>query len=176
MYKKYLSKKSLNIPNHMELEERLLLIRYAQKVKRGKIVEIGSFLGSNTINLAKNASDSVVFAIDNWSRHQVTNCKDTFEKNISGFKNVVVLDGKFDKTYEKFNEKIDMLIIDGEHDSYEVIQRDLRLFDNLKKGGIVIIHHYKWSPFVKMNIIDHLQNRTKEMVLLENIWVGKKNV
>jgi len=176
MYKKYISKNSLNIFNHMELEERLLLIKYARKVKRGKIVEIGSFLGSNTINLAKNASNSVIFAIDNWSRHQVDNCKDIFEDNISDFKNVVVLDGEFKKTYEKFNEKIDMLVIDGEHNSYEVVKRDLHLFDNLKKGGVIIIHHYKWSPFVKMNIIDHLQSKTKEIILLENIWVGKKNV
>jgi predicted O-methyltransferase YrrM len=176
MYKKYFLKESLNITNHMELEEKLLLIKFAKKIKKGIIVEIGSFLGSNTINLAKNSPNSKIFAIDNWSRHMVDNCKDRFKKNISKFNNIVVLDGKFEEIYKNFKEQIDLLIIDGEHHSYEVIKRDLMLFNNLKKNGIIIIHHYKWASFVKMNIIDNLQDKTKKIVVLENIWVGKKNV
>jgi predicted O-methyltransferase YrrM len=175
-YNKYIDSNSLNIINHMRIEEKALLVKYSKKVKNGNIVEIGSFLGSNTINLSKNSPSSTIYAIDNWDRHQ-KNSFETFQTNIRECKNIKVLNNDFETIYKNLDIKIDLLIIDGEHHSYEVINRDLKyLFPILKKGGVIIIHHYEWTPYVKMNIIDYLKKDVKKLSSLKNLWVGKKIV
>jgi hypothetical protein len=132
-YKKYIDQKSLNIPNHMSIEEKILLIKYS---KNKVVAEIGSFLGSNTINLANVAKK--VYAVDNWARHPVNNSYEIFKKNIEKKSNIEILNGKFEEILDKL-PKLEVVIIDGEHHSYEVICRDIKkTFPKLKKGGYIL--------------------------------------
>lgn len=169
-YKKYIDEKSLDISNHMTLEEKIFLIKYA---KNKIVAEIGSFLGSNTINLANIAKK--VYAVDNWKRHQIDNSYKIFKINISNKKNIEILNGEFEIILDKIQKDIDLVIIDGEHYSYEVICRDIKkTYPKLKKGGYIIIHHLKWSIHIKKCIYAYLINKVQEIEYLDNLWIGKK--
>ena len=170
-YKKYLLKESLNIPNHMTIEERLSIIKFC--LNKENIAEIGSFLGGNTINIANVAKN--VFAIDEWDRHPIENAFEKFKKNIKEFGNIKVLNGRFVDIYKKFDHQLDVLIIDGRHYTKTDILEDITMmFPKLKKGGIIIIHHYISGPFVKWAVFKTIKNKVKKINNLENLFVGVK--
>jgi len=169
-YKRFIDEKSLDIQNHMTLEEKLSLIKYS---KNRVVAEVGSFLGSNTLNISNVAKR--VYAVDNWKRHQIDNSFEVFKKNISNKKNIIILNGEFEEALRKVPNEIDIAIIDGEHNSYESVCRDIKiLFPKIKVGGYIIIHHLIWSVHPKMCIYDYLKNVTKKINNLPNLWIGEK--
>ena len=164
-YSKYLTQ---GILTHMTKEEQLSLIKYAINKE---VVEIGSFLGANTVNIAKVAKK--IYALDNWNRH-FEGAFLEFKKNIENYNNIFVFNNTFDNIYRNFFQKVDVVIVDGEHDTLEHVCRDVNFaLKILKNKGILIIHHLRWTPFVKMCLWEK-RNKVKRINNLKNLWIGVK--
>ena len=119
---------------------------------RGVIVEIGSWKGKSTIWLAKGsqAGQKVkVYAFDPHSasivhqKHGEAWTFDELKQNISraGVADIVSpVVATSEAAASRFNEPIEMIFIDGDHD-YEAVKRDFELwYPKVVDGGVMAFH------------------------------------
>lgn len=122
--------------------------------EKGAIVEIGAWKGRSTICLGKGSKAGSlvkIYSIDphkDTSLHKMNSCLDTyaeFKKNIQIAKvdDIVFPMVKTSQEAAKiFNEPIQFLFIDGEHD-YESVKLDFQLwYPKLIYGGLIAFHDY----------------------------------
>lgn len=148
-------KQNFKIFSHLTFKEKLFLYKSALKLKPGSvIVEIGSYLGASTTFLAAGAKErrSLIYCVDTWKNEAMSEgSKDTFskfEENTKRFNNIIPLRGKSAKIGRKFNKKINLLFIDGDH-SYKAVKLDLKTWlPHTKKGTVLIMHDYGWAKGV----------------------------
>lgn len=137
----------------------------------GAVVEIGSWKGKSTIWLAhglKDGKGGSVYAIDPHTgapeHHEIFGTKDIwtfedFKENIkkAGIDNFVspIVD-RSENIAKNWNEKIELLWIDGAH-SFEAAQKDFdSWFPHLMEGGIVAYHDATYDDVrrvIKDNIL-----------------------
>lgn len=138
-----------------------LLYHLAKNCKgNGKIVEIGSWKGKSSILLAhgsKSGNNVSIYAIDPHTgspEHKETHGEVwTFEEFKKNIKNAKVEDiiNPIVKTSEEaaknFNEPIEFIFIDGNHD-YEQVKSDFKLwFPKVIDGGIIAFHDTNTNEF-----------------------------
>jgi hypothetical protein len=75
---------------------------------------------------------------------------DDFLANTKRFGNVIIpLRGRSDTIAQKFNQKIDLLFLDGNH-SYEAVKADVAAwFPKLNVNALVAFHDYQWAEGVQ---------------------------
>jgi len=125
--------------------------------RKGVIVEIGAWKGRSTICLGKGSKTGnqvKIYSIDphkSTSLHKVTNCLDTYAEFLKNIQIAEVDDvilpivKTSQEAAETFNEPIQFLFIDGEHD-YENVKLDLQLwYPKLIYGGLIAFHDYGLS-------------------------------
>ena len=142
----------------LDLYESLVLNLFARTLNDGsKIIEIGTFEGNTTINLAKNAKGSRVFSIDlpdskvqyallvnqneNNDRKLITFSTQGIQKDVSD--NIFLI--KQDSgtiNFKKMFEVADLCFIDGNHSSAYIKSDTLGCYSILKQGGLIIWHDY----------------------------------
>ena len=140
------------IEGWLAILEGLWLYRAAIKVKKGCIVEIGSWKGKSTVWLARGSQSgtkATVYAIDPHTGSEEHKEKgtvwtyDTFLKNITmaGVKDIVVPIVKTSEEAVKgWDKPIELLFIDGSHE-YEDVKLDFELWSpHLVKGGLIAFH------------------------------------
>lgn len=132
------------------------LYRMAREVSgKGAIVEIGSFKGKSTIYLAwgaKDGSRAKVYAIDphagtesykEWLGVGETWAFDEFLKNIevAGVDDIVVPIVKTSQeAAESWDEPVELIFIDGDHE-YKSVETDFKMwFPHLTLGGVMAFH------------------------------------
>ena len=134
-----------DIGGWMSEEDCRVLFDEASRV-RGMIVEIGSYKGKSTKTLALASPESWIIAIDPYPKNyyeetDMEKVKKEFLSNTKGLN--ITLIQKFSATVGKaWEDKIDLLHIDGNH-SYRSVKGDIELFvPHVKKGGVVLFHDY----------------------------------
>lgn len=137
--------KYLPIFSYTTPEEREMLFNLSKKMKKGSvIVEVGSHLGATSCMLALGNRNNKVFCVDTWRNDTMPEgLRDTFgefQKNIKDFANIIPLRGASEDVSKKFDEKIDLLFIDGDH-SYEGVKTDVfSWIPRCRDGAIVVFH------------------------------------
>lgn len=142
-----------SIPGWLTKHEGMLLELLAkeQSVKKGAIVEIGSYCGKSTIWLAQ--SGDRVYAVDphkgNVSGGKTKPTLKAFKKNIakSGAENIIAVVKTSKAAAAHFDKPVKLLFIDGLHDEKNARQ-DFTLWNRFViDGGIVAMHdaYCGWS-------------------------------
>lgn len=123
---------------------------------KGIIVEIGSFKGRSAWTLAKSCDPSVtVYCIDLWddAYQEIHPPKDgeptpgtmyeEFLKNVKDCPNIIPIRGNSTQISWPKEKAVDLVFIDGDHDSPQVDQ-DLEVWvKRLKPGGVLTGHDFK---------------------------------
>jgi len=129
------------------------LLHKLAKNSRGAIVEIGSWKGKSTIELAKGSkagNNAKIYAIDPHTGSQMQKQRfgkiwtfDEFKKNIknAGVDDVIVPLVKTSKEAARnFDKPVQLIFIDGDHD-YEMVKLDFDLwYPKVSEGGIMALH------------------------------------
>lgn len=145
-------------------------------IKARNVLEIGTYDGGTTINLAANLEEAgMVYSLDlpkdfkgfslnisSFNDNKIDNTtvglqyKNTkYENNV---KQIYADSGTYD--YEKLKTKFDLFFIDGCHD-YEYVKKDTeQALKYTKKGGIIIWHDYSMIEDVA-NYLDELSAEIK---------------
>jgi predicted O-methyltransferase YrrM len=144
-------------------EESDLLYSSAKNCQgKGVIVEIGSWKGKSAVCLAlgsKAGSNVMVYCVDphqDTPTHKHFGVKRTYADfieniKIAGVDDIVLPITKTSKEAAgAFNEPIEFLFIDGEHD-FESVKSDVELwFPKVIDGGIIAFHDYSASGVYKV--------------------------
>ena len=173
-------KQAWRIFTHMTKRERLMLYRLALKQLPGSVLlEIGSYLGSSSCFLAAAASEirggTKVHCVDTWKNEGMTEGqRDTwseFQTNTLRYLTIIVPHrGHSVKIAGNFNEKIDLLFIDGDH-SYDGCRIDVENWlPHLKPGGLVIMHDYEWALGVQKVVHEFIAPRAITVGTLPNLY------
>lgn len=120
----------------------------------GVVVEIGSWVGGSSVQLAegilKFKKNAELFCIDPWDNfceeletaRNGRNVYELFREHMRSYKHNQIKD-RAENVVERFkDESIDFLFIDGDH-SYEAVKRDIAMWlPKVKTGGIICGHDY----------------------------------
>jgi predicted O-methyltransferase YrrM len=122
------------------------LLKY--KKKPIKFLEIGTYEGRSAIWALENIlqhNDSHIFCVDTFQEGTFS----TFKKNIYPFRDkVTILKGTSQKMLKLpviLKEKFDIIYIDADHHSSQVLESAILSFPLLKKGGLLIFDDYTYS-------------------------------
>lgn len=168
------NRKCFSIFTHLTKAERLLLYKLALLLPNHcNIVEIGSYLGGSSVFLGSGAKEKkgILYCVDTWRNEGMSEGpRDTYDEfihNITPYRKwIIPLRGWSTEKAKKFDKKIDLLFIDGDH-TYEAVKGDVEAWlPKLKNNGIVIFHDYSWAPGVQRTI--------REMI--KPIQIGRGNV
>lgn len=149
------------IPTFTRGRERATLRALAKEVPaKGRILEIGTFYAGTTSVLALANPKAKVYTIDNYTWKAPKLPMGSIEKNKQsiarlGIKNVEMIQGDSKVFVLDWNEKIDLLWIDGGH-SYEDAFADLANFGPF--AFVIALHDYgnDKHPGVKKAVEDFL--------------------
>jgi predicted O-methyltransferase YrrM len=186
---------NLDIPGFMSVRDLEVLEHLAQRVpENGIIVEVGSFMGRSSWALAKSCDKTVnVICVDAWPPYTFNN-EDLkklsayqegmefdishFRKNISDCPNIEVMEGCSTEIPWEKERLIDLIFIDGDHESPGV-NNDLECwFERLKPDGIFSGHDFNVGVFpdVCKAVIEKSEKENLPFKLFEKsaIWVIEK--
>ncbi|MAZ48616.1 MAG: hypothetical protein CME65_08630 [Halobacteriovoraceae bacterium] len=160
--------KTSSIEGWLSDEVAELLIKFARN--SSVIVEVGSWKGKSTINMALANSKAKIYAIDPFTgsqehQHLADHDIDTFKaflKNCRDFNvdgQITPLRMNSDEAVSQIEEEIDLLFIDGSHEYPDVKADFENLFPKLKSGGVIAFHDSKWSGVKKVLWEDFFPNK-----------------
>ena len=135
------------IPGWMTVRQAFSLYQRAKEVDGpgARIVEIGSHQGRSTVVLALAAPQSETVAIDPFIDGRMfggKKTKDLFEANVAGAGvrgRIRLLEAKSTDLRAAWDERIDLLYIDGKHD-YWTVTDDLLWSAHVPEGRTILIH------------------------------------
>jgi predicted O-methyltransferase YrrM len=122
----------------VSLLEATYLCAIARAMQPSKILEIGTFDGNTTLNLAANTSpDCRVTSLD-----VSTDVGAQYKSSDLAHKIVGITDDSTRCDWSTLGGPFDLIFIDGCH-TYEAARSDTRhAIDNLKPGGLILWHDY----------------------------------
>ena len=146
-------------------EERVAFCKYARKVPdNGTIVDIGTCAGSSAFCFAFGSKPSVkVHTID-----PLDNEKFFIMRKFFGLeKKVLYIKKTSEDAVKDFDQKIDLLLIDGIH-TYDGVTNDFNWFRPfMKKDSVIMFHDY----YLYRNAIGRAVNELEEKGLIEKIEI-----
>lgn len=137
--------------------------RLAMHSKSAKVCcEIGVFCGQSFFAMALGNVDAEMIAIDPWSEQEAAqdvapgaekaydweNVYDTFLKNLNMYKvgdRTMVLRMPSMLAAEFVVEPIDLLSLDGNHDTVKVLQDVKTWLPKVRKGGVIVLDDTNWG-------------------------------
>ncbi|MFT4553013.1 MAG: putative O-methyltransferase YrrM [Chlamydiales bacterium] len=187
---------NVDIPGFMSIPDLEVLEQLAQQVPaKGIIVEIGSFMGRSSWTLAKSCDSSVqVHCVDPWPKYTLTDEDlesmagyteglklefSTFKKNVQDCPNITAIEGCSTEVEWPEDKLIDLLFIDGDHESPGV-ENDMECwFKRLKPEGILVGHDFNLASFpdVCRAVISKAEKENLAFKLFESsaIWLIEKD-
>jgi len=154
-----------HLNGNVSLEELRCISKIVKFHQPKSIFEIGTFDGRTTMNMALNARDSELFTLDlpqkesYRTKFRIKKGDLTFiDKEVSGKRfigtelekritQIYADSAKFD--YSPYNDKIDLVFVDGSHTYEYVISDTEKALKLLKDGkGVIIWHDYGWREVV----------------------------
>ena len=169
--------KNNRIPTHLTFNEKLILSVLASNC-RGKLLEIGSYLGASACYIASTISDnssSRLYCVDTWENDAMSEGKQEtyslFLNNTVRYRNrIVALRGKSKSIGKSFNNKINFIFFDGDH-SYHGIREDVQVWlPKLDSGSIVVFHDIGWAEGVQKIVKEEINPHAKKEGRLPNMY------
>lgn len=194
-------KNFMSIEGWLNIKEACELYKIIDSLKGKKLIicEIGSWLGRSSYVLAKaikNKKSSILYCIDPFNgtgdkyssiiyKHDQNKLVNPllveFKNNMESMgvsKVIKVIQGYSSNVINKFNKKIDLLFIDGNH-NYDSVLKDFLLWLKLiKKGGYIVFHDVGAShttgpkQVVEQKIVN--DPMWGEQKLMESLYIAKK--
>ena len=136
------------VPGWLTVDQATMLWRAALRLGPGaRIVEIGSHQGRSTtvLGIAARSVGATVVAVDPFVEGRLfggTPTRVRFEKNLAraGLTDVVRLEAEYSTALRReWDERIDLLYIDGKHD-YWTYTDDMLWSENLVPNGEILVH------------------------------------
>jgi len=124
--------------------ETLALIRYVQ-VSEADVVEIGTFHGGTTVNIAEHLRPSVaLWTIDLFEGYFVPNVNPVpIYREVAAYERIFVLIGNSNHIGRYWRNDIGVLFIDGCH-KYDIVSTDFNLWSQwVIPGGVIAMHDAK---------------------------------
>ena len=154
------------IVTHLTDEEKRELFNLVRKNRPLIVAEIGSYLGASATFLAaaisKFVPESRLYCIDTWQNDAMDeehrDTYDNFVQNTSEFARTIrPIRGRSIDAATRFNDRIDLLFIDGDH-SYNAVKEDWTHWSPLlSSGACVVMHDVGWAAGVQRVVTEEIQ-------------------
>lgn len=172
-------RKADKIATDMTGPEKIALYRLVHESKPQVIVEIGSYLGASSLFMARAAQAVApscrLFCVDTWQNDAMPDGhRDTFAEfshNTQSHQSIIeAIRLKSDKAAKEFEQKIDLLFIDGDHD-YEGVNLDWQSWSpHLRQNATVVLHDVGWAPGVQRVVEDSILPISSAVGRLPNLF------
>jgi predicted O-methyltransferase YrrM len=165
-----------SIPGHLSEKEAITLYRYSKLSNVKVVLEIGSYVGKSTNFLAKGlySKNGTLHCIDTFANHDMSegprNTYREFLQNTEKFRSLLEVHTGFSNSQliiKKIPNELDLIFIDGSHDSNSVTQDIFNFFPKLRKGSYIIFHDYGNTDGVKKPV--DLQIMDKKLLLIDQV-------
>ena len=170
------------IDTHMTGLEKRQLYELVRRHRPQVMVEIGSYLGASTCFLSQAARrhcrGSTVVAVDTWCNDTMPegfrDTYDEFLRNTSRYSSVLSprRSTSIDASVA-FDQAIDLLFIDGDHDFNGVLSDWKCWSPYLSPGAIVVMHDSGWAEGVQQVIEENIHPLTQWEDCLPNLYWGQ---
>lgn len=145
------------------------------------VVELGSFVGESTFELAMHFQR--VYAVDTWDYPNSENfveprkgqTEDYFDKFVKYIGNVTKVKGLTEAVGAHWTHpEIDLLYVDAEH-TYKAVKSDLEIWrHHVKTGGFIAGHDYGDSRFPGVRMaVDEVLGAPDE-IFADKSWIKRK--
>lgn len=182
-----------NLYTHLTYCEKFQIFNILNRIKKKIIaVEIGSYYGASSCIISASIShDSRLYCIDTWANDNMIGEGDdindpnlqtqdtfyTFLRNTKKYKDkiITIKDWSYNaiNKLKEYEEAIDFLFIDGDH-NYEGVKKDWDLYSALlKRDSIVVFHDAGWASGVIKVINDEVVNISNKIADLPNMKAFK---
>lgn len=140
-----------------------VLHKYALKLEKANIVELGAFGGRSGLTLALSSPSSMVYSVDNLTETMTVDYPFPKGEPTQGLLNLIpkihnwyLIVGDTRTSWQFWYKPIDLLFIDASH-KYEDVVEDVKGWTPfLKKNGILLMHDANHIPDVIGAIKDYL--------------------
>lgn len=106
-------------------------------------VELGSYAGGTSVNIAKNLKEgAVLYCVDNFSLNRSHIRKHTVDVLFPQFPNIILLEMSTQAAALQLNKVIDFLFIDADHQDDSIWRDCASWLPRVRSGGIVAFHDY----------------------------------
>ncbi len=154
------------IPTHLTDEEKRELFELVRRRRPAVVAEIGSYLGCSSsflaVALSQSSPQATLYCIDTWDNETMPEGKrDTFDEFLSNtrlYKDIIrpIRSSSLDAA-KCFQDKIDLLFIDGDH-RYNAVKDDwTHWLPHLNPGACVIMHDVGWAAGVQRVVHEDIQ-------------------
>ncbi len=168
------------IATDMTGDEKIAIYRLVRELKPQVIVEVGSYLGASSSFMAQAAigtnPNCRLHCIDTWQNDAMPEgSRDTFAEfthNTLRYQSVIhAIRKRSDDAARNFNEKIDLLFIDGDHE-YEGVKLDWDCWSpHLKDNATIVLHDIGWATGVQRLVEESIAPRSSRTHRLPNlVW------
>jgi len=147
-----------NIPTHLTVGEKRLLMNLAKRCLGTTYVEIGSYYGASSCFIARGVEGSQtggrLFCVDTWMNDAMTEGnRDTYQQfrnNTLPYGGIITpLRNRSSEAAELVHTEVNFLFVDGDH-SYQGVVTDIQAwFPKLSRDALVIFHDYSWAEGVQ---------------------------
>lgn len=154
---------------HMSRNERYAFIKLLEKIKPKVAIEIGCFKGGSLEVLSKNAEKVYSIDIDPIVKDRLKGKFKNAEIHIGTSQNLIP---EILKNIDKNNEKLEFVLIDGEH-TKKGVKNDITHFLNYKpKNTIHIVFHDSFNPSCRKGILEADYNASPYVHYVETDFVS----
>jgi predicted O-methyltransferase YrrM len=159
----------------LDLPELVHIIAIAKHIKAKRVLEIGTFDGFTTLNLAANLdADGIVLTLDLSAESEVRRsvfnaCTQRivgsqFAQEMESRKIRQLWGDSTASDWSDFGSPFDLVLIDGSHD-YRYVRSDSECaIKHISPGGCIVWHDYGYAPDVS-RVVDELAQTYKIRVL-----------
>ena len=179
-YKRFIKRNALvaaeSISTHLTRAEKVKLFELASGSCK-PIAEIGSYVGASSCFLAAGLGPhgGSLYCVDTWCNDAMTEGnRDTFaefQRNTKAFADrIKALRGTSVEMAERFETKLGLLFVDGDH-SYEGVKADWEAWStHLCLNAIVVFHDIGWAEGVQRVVAEEVAPFATEEGRLPNLY------
>jgi predicted O-methyltransferase YrrM len=169
--------KNNRIPTHLSFKEKIALSILASGC-RGKLLEIGSYLGASACYIAltiNRSSTSRLYCVDTWENDAMSEGQQKtyfrFLHNTAPYHDrIVTLRGTSAEIAQSFDKPLNFIFFDGDH-SYTGIKEDVDIWlPKLESGGLVVFHDIGWAEGVQRVVREEIKPIAKAEQQLSNLY------
>lgn len=185
----YNSIKILPYKSHGWFEEtnKKHLIQFIKELEPSTIIEVGSWLGSSTLEMARHLKKgSRLYAVDTWlgsiEHHNNPLCPECqeflptlyqqFLSNVihENLMNIIIpLRMESIEAANAFKDSAQLIYLDAAHDTESVFKDIINWFEHLDKGGIMCGDDWRWQSIQKA-VIDAAAKLKAKYFYSDNFW------
>ena len=131
------------------------LLRIARSIEARTIVEIGTYEGSTTLQLASACPESRIVTVDLPGEHEDFTVGSQFAGTTEAERIEQILADSTRYDFSRFHGRVDLVVIDGAHDYRGVRNDSLNALRMVRPGGVIV-----WDDYTTWLVCDVLLGRS----------------